>query len=107
MNTKTAMAILAASLSLTLVACDNNNQKSEATGGEALKREALEREAAAAIRGILKDPDSAQFKDFLCVDINKGNFECTVMVNAKNGFGGYNGFEKYYYNQPRRQAEKL
>ena len=102
MNTKTAMAILAASLSLTLVACDNNNQKSEATGGKA-----LEREAEAAIRGILKDPDSAQFKDFSCMDIKEGNFECTVMVNAKNSFGGYNGFETYYYNQPRRQAEKL
>jgi hypothetical protein len=109
MNVKTAMTIFAAFLTLTLVACNKNNQKSEAPGeiSYSEKERALEKEAEAAIRKILKDPDSAQFKDFMCIDIVAESFECTVMVNAKNGFGGYVGFEKYYYNQPRRQAEKL
>lgn len=39
------------------------------------------------VRGQLKDPSSAEFKDV------KGN---CGFVNAKNSFGGYTGFKRFY-----------
>lgn len=49
--------------------------------------------AETAMRNTLKDPDSAQFKDFeRCGNgaVVKGS------VNAKNSFGAYTGFEDFY-----------
>ncbi|NTW43622.1 MAG: hypothetical protein HGB14_04115, partial [Anaerolineaceae bacterium] len=52
-------------------------------------------EAKAAIRNVLNDPASAQFKD---LQIKKGDVTwVSGLFNAKNGFGGYGNFEKFVY----------
>jgi hypothetical protein len=70
--------------------------------------ESAKQQAQAAIKRSLKDPDSAQFRD--ATPIFKtlynygfgavGNYEplwaICLEVNAKNSYGGYNGF-KYWY----------
>ena len=54
------------------------------------------------LRTGLKDPDSARFR------FQKSRFECdlgdgirgicgVVEINARNSYGGYTGFEKFYY----------
>lgn len=57
-----------------------------------------------AIRGQLKDPDSAQFSGFTEprkeVMVEKSNFvygySSCVFVNAKNSYGGYTGKQLYW-----------
>lgn len=57
--------------------------------------------AMAAVMSKLKDPMSAQFRSFTHPDplyhLYPQNIICG-MVNAKNGFGGYNGFAPFAYN---------
>lgn len=48
-----------------------------------------------AVRGRLKDPDSAKFS----AEFVTGSTVCGY-VNARNGFGGYNGPEPYIYLPP-------
>ena len=43
------------------------------------------------VLGSLKDPDSAKFGEMVLVDDGKG---ACVEVNAKNGFGGYTGYQQ-------------
>lgn len=47
--------------------------------------------AVILIKNSLKDPDSAKFKD---VKIGENN-GVVGLVNAKNSFGGYNGFKPF------------
>jgi len=48
-----------------------------------------------AVKERLKDPESVKFKDMFYSDSYK-NIDVTCgYVNAKNGFGGYNGFERF------------
>jgi len=52
-----------------------------------------------AVRDVLKDPDSAQFKD-----LSPCGGDSNVIqgkVNAKNGFGGYTGFTDFIYADGR------
>lgn len=51
-----------------------------------------------ALRGRLRDPESAKFQN---VYLHNGAADVTVTcgeVNAKNGFGGYNGVERFMSN---------
>lgn len=43
-----------------------------------------------AVQYHLKDPSSAEFRDYVASDGNK--YAC-ISWNAKNGFGGYTGWE--------------
>jgi hypothetical protein len=45
-----------------------------------------------AVKAQLKDPDSAQFKGI----VQSGPSTYCGWVNAKNGFGGYSGFQLFY-----------
>lgn len=45
----------------------------------------------AAVMGALRDPASAQFKD---ERVSAAGYACG-RVNAKNGMGGYTGFQRY------------
>lgn len=45
-----------------------------------------------AVKGLLKDPDSAQFKGV----VQTGPSTYCGWVNAKNGYGGYSGFQLFY-----------
>jgi hypothetical protein len=65
-------------------------------------------QAMDAIRGSLKDPDSAQFRDWTPFFKNLYNYgfagaghyeplwQLCVEVNAKNSFGGYTGYTWMY-----------
>lgn len=56
------------------------------------------------VRSVLKDPDSAKFKwAKLILPLGKANTDGSSLsldycfqVNAKNGFGGYTGFQDVY-----------
>jgi hypothetical protein len=55
--------------------------------------------AEKAVRGMLKDPDSAEFRNLRVVD--KPSVQEGVVcgeVNAKNSYGGYNGFKEFAFN---------
>ena len=62
-------------------------------------REAQEQDFARAaedyVRTQLKDPASAQFRN---VHISEKGFACGE-INAKNSYGGYNGFTAFFVNQ--------
>lgn len=49
------------------------------------------------VRSRLKDPLSAQFSDFISAGGTQGGviYVCGK-VNAKNSFGGYTGFQRFY-----------
>jgi len=46
------------------------------------------------IKGKLRDPDSAQFRDIR----RRGPLDYCGWVNAKNGFGGYVGYSVFFAN---------
>ncbi|MGD0563091.1 MAG: hypothetical protein ABSA66_08370 [Roseiarcus sp.] len=49
-----------------------------------------------AVRGNLRDPDSAQFSGMRSARLPNGEVAVCGIVNAKNGFGGYGGDELYF-----------
>lgn len=60
-------------------------------------REPEELEAArVAVRAMLNDPESGQFTDLRVLE----NGTVCGFVNAKNGFGGYNGKDQFYHLGP-------
>ncbi|WP_313292064.1 hypothetical protein [Rhizobium rhizoryzae] len=57
--------------------------------------------AMMAVMNQLKDPMSAQFKSFTHADPMYQQYPQNIvcgLVNAKNGFGGYNGFRPFGYD---------
>lgn len=56
-------------------------------------------EAHEAVRRSLKDPDSAKFEDEAALVFPGQGLVCMGKVNAKNGFGGYTGFQGYTYSR--------
>ena len=53
-------------------------------------------DAKAAVKSQLRDPDSAEFQSVVGHDVGRGQFVFCGTVNAKNGFGGYNGFRAFF-----------
>ena len=51
--------------------------------------------AERAVRGALKDPDAAQFKDVRANYTEEFGVVACGRVNAKNGIGGYTGFRRF------------
>ncbi|HGM7348091.1 TPA: hypothetical protein ACKP7M_002499 [Stenotrophomonas maltophilia] len=51
--------------------------------------------AERAVRGELKDPDSAQFRDVRANYTEEFGVAACGRVNAKNEFGGYAGFRRF------------
>lgn len=47
-----------------------------------------------SVKGVLKDPDSAEFRGFFPGESNGNAIGCGE-VNSKNTFGGYTGFKRY------------
>ncbi|HXA23289.1 MAG TPA: hypothetical protein VNW90_13430 [Acetobacteraceae bacterium] len=52
-------------------------------------------DAEESIRAMLKDPDSADFEHVDTYRTAKGAYVACGRVNAKNGFGGYNGYQRF------------
>lgn len=57
------------------------------------RKSALIKQAQSAVIAKLKDPDSAQFKTIKATD----TYVCGEF-NSKNAFGGYTGFERFYWS---------
>lgn len=69
---------------------------------EAAAREAkMLDEAKLSVRESLRDPESAQFRNLRVKEKPSGAIVCGE-VNAKNGFGGYEGFERFVYQERLR-----
>ena len=51
--------------------------------------------AERAVRGQLKDPDAAQFRDVRANYTEEFDVVACGRVNAKNEFGGYTGFRRF------------
>ena len=51
--------------------------------------------AERAVRGELKDPDAAQFRDVRANYTEEFGVVACGRVNAKNDFGGYTGFRRF------------
>jgi len=54
----------------------------------------LQREAEHTVARMLKDPDSAKFRDVRVVVWDGSNAVCGE-VNGRNGYGAYSGFSKF------------
>lgn len=65
-----------------------------------------EREAENAVRDILKDPNSAEFKN-LIVRTFEGKPAVCGEVNAKNTFGAFVGFKPFMYLPSSQEAYTL
>ncbi|MER9524034.1 hypothetical protein NKI96_10660 [Mesorhizobium sp. M0292] len=78
------MATLGAAVSISL--CVSAGAKPAALPVTGDRLEAVQ----SSVRGRLKDPESARFELVFSIQKGSGEFVCG-RVNAKNGFGGYNG----------------
>ncbi len=68
-----------------------NKELFESDSTEAFVRMEIDKDA---LRATLKDGKSAEFKDIYISFINDSPVTCG-QVNAKNSFGGYNGFKRF------------
>ena len=59
-----------------------------------LKTSAAERGTREGIAKLFRDPDSVQFRDTF---VSSRGYWCGEL-NAKNGFGAYGGFQRFYGN---------
>lgn len=69
--------------------------------------EARAEEARNAVKAILKDPESAQFRNLYTKSIGGklvGSVVVCGEVNAKNSYGGYIGFTRFYQAKPGEAA---
>ena len=57
--------------------------------------------AERAVRGELKDPDAAQFKDVRANYTEEFGVVACGRVNAKNELGGYTGFRRFVFGDGR------
>ncbi len=53
--------------------------------------------ATRAVKGKLCDPNSAEFRKLNAYEPSEGVLVVCGEVNAKNGFGGYSGFEPFVW----------
>lgn len=51
--------------------------------------------ALAVVRDSLKDPDSAKFRRLQAYRASNGTVRVCGELNAKNSYGGYNGFTRF------------
>lgn len=75
----------------------------ESTAGQKSDSELIEM-AQDSVRGILKDPGSAQFQKMVVRKIDEGRVVCGE-VNAKNSYGGYVGFKHFVSGVAGAQIE--
>lgn len=57
--------------------------------------------AERAVRGELKDPDAAQFRDVRANYTEEFGVVACGRVNARNEFGGYTGFRRFVFGDRR------
>ena len=63
--------------------------------------------AKRAVLGLLKDPESAKFKDVRFNETESGGAVACGLVNSKNSFGAFSGFQRFISNgKPRSEQDK-
>jgi hypothetical protein len=56
------------------------------------------RAAHAAVRAVLRDPDSARFGAIIALNGSNGQRSICGVVNSRNGFGGYAGDTAFHWS---------
>lgn len=101
---KQISSLLAAALSASLAGCNSTDGGLTLSGqdkpmlADAELRpltEAEKLELSRMLGRTLKDPDSAQWRWALFPKITDGTVHYCAQVNAKNSYGGYNGFNVF------------
>ena len=85
--------IIIISIAAVLSGC-TTTQGAPSVGGPAISQTAALAKAKAAIAYQLKDPESVRWRQAKVAP----NGNVCIEVNAKNSYGGYAGFEPYFYN---------
>ena len=74
-----------------------DRQQAVAQAQEQERMDKLFRSAEQAVRSLLRDPDSAQFKELsIRIGQDSKRYVCG-QVNVKNAFGGYAGFDFFAF----------
>ena len=75
---------------------DEAIKREEAEAAKA-NQERVEQQIAskATLESALKDQDSAKYGDVVSHQLANGTFAFCGMVNARNGFGGYAGYQRF------------
>ncbi len=80
-------------------------QQTKTQGVRQSNDKVLINKAQAAVIYILKDPQSAQFRN---VHVGTEDFKpVRGEVNSKNSYGGYIGFKKFYFDQREAPSGKV
>ena len=95
---------LAATLALTLVACTPGETVMVTPVALTDQETAL---AQAAVANRLRDPMSAQFREIAGYALPDGGRIVCGELNARNGFGGYNGFAPFYVRLRGAEAVRV
>lgn len=72
-------------------------QQAMAQAQEQARQNLLFQAAEQAVRALLRDPSSAQFKRLSILKGKDGKSYVCGQVNAKNAFGGYTGFSAFAF----------
>ena len=86
---------VAAAACVGLTACENVNNVPVNTAPRAVSA-ADQANASALLARELRDPASAQFRDWQGYALSNGDRVVCVQINGTNGYGGYAGFEPRY-----------
>lgn len=88
--------VLLALSSVALSSCGDGS--SSASSSEPSETEMMSRYQVMSkdkLKESLRDPSSAKYEDVAAHRVSSGGFVFCGKVNAKNGFGGYTGFERF------------
>lgn len=88
--------VLLALSAVALSSCGDGN--SSAASSEPSETEMMSRYQVMAkdkLEESLRDPGSAKYEDVAAYRVSSGGFVFCGRINAKNGFGGYTGFERF------------
>lgn len=87
---KKVMAMLAV---VALSACVNDTPVSTKPAKVSGQDQAM---IISGLKDGLRDPESAQFRDWQGYQLSNGQRVVCVQLNARNGFGGYVGYQQHY-----------
>ena len=80
-------------------------RREKANVSKASAEQILIQQGKEAVKNSLKDPESAQFRN-VHVAVN-GEKVVRGEVNSKNSYGGYDGFEKFYWGRFKNVNNEL
>lgn len=95
---QTKFIILGVSLTILISACSNTDSTPDSKSSDAAKKESYIELNQERIKGQLKDPESARFRNVFVsntIYISDDTPMVCGEVNAKNSFGGYTGFKRF------------